>query len=207
MAKSVEIHPEQIRRHYASLSDDALLELDPDDLTEIGRQYYEVEMASRRLRGASLADPAATRPVFSEDDLDSDWAKDEVCAFAQPVRPGTDSAGDAATVMEALEKSHIPCRIAQEHVESRPSSGYDEYRVMVPARYALEASSILDRDIFNANLEAEWRAHFAELTNAELIAVDTEVLFAGLVDRIERVKRAYADEVQRRGLARNVSGA
>lgn len=69
---------------------------------------------------------------------------------------------------------------------------------MVPGGLNLEAASVLDKEIFNAEVEAEWRAHFAVLTDEELLGVDQEILFGGLLDRIERVRRAYDEEVTRR---------
>jgi hypothetical protein len=62
----------------------------------------------------------------------------------------------------------------------------------------VEAASVLDKEIFNAEIESEWRAHFAVLTDEELLGVDTELLFRGLRDRIERVRRAYGQEIARR---------
>lgn len=208
MAKSVEIDPEKLRQHYASLSDDALLDLNRSDLTDLGRQYYDVEMASRRLRADSPSpEPVETRPVFDSEPGEASGTEYDACVFAQTIRPGVDAGGDTATVMNALSNARIPCKMIQEHVEPKPSAPYDEYRVMVPIRFAPEASSILDRDIIYADLESKWQAHFAELTDAELIDVDPENLFAGLVDRIERTKRAYDEELRRRGLARRVSRA
>jgi hypothetical protein len=53
-------------------------------------------------------------------------------------------------------------------------------------------------EIFNAEIEAEWRNHFAVLADEDLFKVNKEILFGGLVDRVERVRRAYDEEVARR---------
>ena len=73
-----------------------------------------------------------------------------------------------------------------------------EYRVVVPAGMNLEATSVLDKEIYNAEIEAEWRNHFAVLTDEEFFGVNKEILFGSLEDRIERIRRAYDDEVSRR---------
>jgi hypothetical protein len=69
---------------------------------------------------------------------------------------------------------------------------------MVPAPLNLKATSILDKEIFNPQLEADWRRHFQSLTDRELGELNPSVICAGLVDRIARLKRAYNDEVTRR---------
>jgi predicted ATPase len=75
---------------------------------------------------------------------------------------------------------------------------FDEYRALVPASLNLKAISVLDKEIFNADLEADWRAHFAELSQEELRALNPEIICAGLRDRVERLTRAYTDEIARR---------
>lgn len=42
-------HPDSLRKHLGTLSDDALLETNPEDLTEEARAVYEAELASRNL--------------------------------------------------------------------------------------------------------------------------------------------------------------
>jgi hypothetical protein len=69
---------------------------------------------------------------------------------------------------------------------------------MVPGRWMLEAQSVLDQGIFNQEVEDQWKAHFQMLSDEELRAVDPQVLFGGLRDRIERVTRAYRDELAQR---------
>ncbi len=69
---------------------------------------------------------------------------------------------------------------------------------MVPAPLTLKATSILDKEIFNPQLEADWRVHLESLTDTELADLNPDVICAGLLDRIGRLKRAYNDEVSRR---------
>ena len=62
----------------------------------------------------------------------------------------------------------------------------------------LNAISVLDKEIFNAELEADWRTHFAALSDEQLHALKPEVICAGLPDRVERLTRAYHDEIAKR---------
>jgi len=197
MAEFVEIHPEQIRSHYASMSDEALLALDRNDLTDIGRQFYDVEIASRKLE-IQPPDRKRDETTFAVNAINPDWMN-PVCVFEQLSRGAADS---AATVVDALNKARIPCNLILEHVEPEPTVPYDVYRVMVPAHLELVAASVVDRDVFNTDTELKWRAHFAEVNDAELIAMDPDLLFGALLDRVERVKRAYREELIRRNLVR-----
>jgi hypothetical protein len=71
---------------------------------------------------------------------------------------------------------------------------------MVPGKLNMRATSVLDREIFNAEFEANWKTHLEALSDEELRAMNPEVAFCGLFDRIERVNRVYEEEVARRRL-------
>jgi hypothetical protein len=62
---------------------------------------------------------------------------------------------------------------------------------MVPAAFSLKASSVLDRHLFNPELEETWRTHFDELSDEELRRLNSDDLCAGLLDRAARLKRVY----------------
>ena len=49
----MEIDPEQLRRQYAELSDEGLLSIDRNDLTELAQHYYDAEVAARGLDSES----------------------------------------------------------------------------------------------------------------------------------------------------------
>ena len=49
---------EDFRQHYAGLSNEGLLEIDPDELVEVARVCLEEEIARRGLNDAASADPA-----------------------------------------------------------------------------------------------------------------------------------------------------
>jgi hypothetical protein len=76
------------------------------------------------------------------------------------------------------------------------------WRVLVPGKLVHRATSVLDRDIFNAEFEAGWRTHLEILSDEELRVMDPEYAFCGLYDRLERINRAYDEEAERRHLKR-----
>ncbi len=73
-----------------------------------------------------------------------------------------------------------------------------ELRVMVPGGRTLEATSVLDKAIFNPEAEADWRTHLEELSEEDFAAIDPDVICAGFLDRAARLKQAYEDEHARR---------
>ena len=69
---------------------------------------------------------------------------------------------------------------------------------MVPGNLNQRATSILERDIFNAEFEAEWKTHLEMLSDEEVYAMDPKAAFCGLFDRVERVTRVFDEEIARR---------
>ena len=69
---------------------------------------------------------------------------------------------------------------------------------MVPAALILKATSVLDKAIFNPGIEADWKTQLASLSDDELRELSADDICAGLIDRVERLRRAYESEVARR---------
>ena len=200
MSPAVELDPEDLRRHYAMLSDEALAALDRSELVEVARQVYDHELRTRRL----TSDPDEDEPDNSELDhvagLKPRWLDDAACAAVFASYHGGNSGSDAERARDVLEDAGIPCYIDVQKTERSDgdTKSQSEFRLLVPGKLNLEAVSLLDKEIFNAELEAEYRTHFGQLSDEELRAVKPEVLLAGLSDRIERLTRAYNEEVARR---------
>jgi hypothetical protein len=197
----VRIDPQDFERYYASLSDEGLRSIDRDQLTGQAQERYDAEVA---LRGIDLTAPEDGEPL--EIDEEPDWLPDAAVALSYTAYPGSTSASDAATARAVLREAGIPCHISINELEPGPPSGEPppqrlEYQLMVPGALNLQAASVLDVEIFNADVEAEWAAHFQALTDGELAALSPEVICAGWEDRIVRLKRAYAAEMVRRGFA------
>jgi hypothetical protein len=130
-----------------------------------------------------------------------EWLEEAGCACTFYSQPGSqtapDTAGDACA---ALDAAGIPCHLAMHKIDPpsvAPPTRY-EYRLMVPGNLSMQAASVLDKEIFNSEVEAEWKVFFESLSDEELRAVDTEELFSGLRDRIERAARAYQEELKTR---------
>jgi hypothetical protein len=209
------IDPEDFRRHYAMLSDQALFALNRTDLIEVARACYDEEVARRksaRLQEEQSAQDSDDAPTSLDDqvefddefDIDTepapDWLDDAACACAFSVNPGASNPPDLAKARAALRAAGIPCHITMEQIEAPQDAPRtrSEYCVMVPGALNLHATSVLDRDLFNPDQEANWRAHLDALSDEELRKLSPDVFCAGLLDRAARLKKAYQDEVARR---------
>jgi hypothetical protein len=195
-----------LRRHFASLSDEALRAVNRAELVDAALKCYDEEVAQRQPARRQATAPPRETPAPEEEEqpaaelavgasAEPGWMEKAACVCTFVYVPEGDAAVQADEARQVLEDAGIPCRISLE--KSRDGS---EYRVLVPDAHNLEAVSILDREIFNSKLEAEWRAHFEVLSDDELHALDPEVICEGLLDRAERLRRAYEDELNRRGL-------
>ena len=199
----MQINLDDLREHYQSLTDDELLEINPDDLTEAARSCYDAEVARRGLfadqEPASEAE-SDEEPQDSDAAADPGWLADAAVACSYTSVPGSNAASDADHARDVLQAAGIPCQISVLENDPNNADGptFPEFRVMVPGALNLKATSILDKEIFNVGLEAEWRSHFEALTDAQLRALTPDVICAGLADRIARLKRAYNDELSRR---------
>lgn len=182
---------EYLRQHYASLSDEALLEINREELVEAAQKCYNGELAAR---GLGSAEPVGDKP---------DWLDEASEVYSRIDAPGTAPGGDLADARDALESAGIPCYLERSDVpaEDRASAKPAQvWRLMVPGNLNLHATSVLERDIFNAEFEDQWKTHLEMLSDAELQAMDPQDTFCGLFDRIERVTRAFDEEIARRGL-------
>ena len=188
------IDPKYLREQYASLSDEALMAINRADLVETAQRCYDDELARRRV----------TRPAPGEDDK-PDWLEDASEVFSRVDRPGALPADDIADARDALQAEGIPCyldlaELPKAEEAPAPNPPTHVWRVMVPGNLNLRATSVLDRDIFNADFEAEWKTHLETLSDDEVLEMNPEVVFCGLFDRVERVSRAYDEEIARRKL-------
>jgi hypothetical protein len=197
----MKLNIEDLRRHYASLSDEALREIDRGELVEMARACYDYEMAQR--------EPGKVIRTTAPDELDEagieegldlagdtpDWAADAACVLSFASLTGRTAAEDARVV---LENAGVPCYLELCDVEpDDPPPLQTEYRVMVPSGLSMRATSVLDIEIYNEKTEAGWRAHFEALPDGELFG-KKEILLGGLLDRVARISKAYDEEVARR---------
>jgi hypothetical protein len=215
----LQVNPEDLRHYYTSLSDEALLELDRATLTEVAQRCYDDELAQRKLSSRNAkssvdSHAAVTQPeqedggdeIDDEFDIDAqpkpDWLDDAAYACSFAYSPGDVSADDAKKARAVLLAAGIPCHVAEEKIAKalyEPQVRY-VYAVMVPGALNLEAISVLAKEIFNPRDEAEWKVHFETLSDEELRAMNSATICAGLLDRMNRLKRTYDAEIARRKL-------
>jgi hypothetical protein len=187
------IDPNQYRRHYDSLSDEALLEINPNDLNDEAQACHAEEIERRGLTSNTAAPDA--------DEESPEWLDEAACACTFAGYQGDNSAAEAETAREILVNAGIPCFITTREAETPAGSRtHYDYSVMVPGALNLQATSLLDRAIFNVQLEDDWRIHFEALSDDQLNALSPEVICAGLRDRVTRLERVYQEELEKRRL-------
>lgn len=133
----MEISTEDYRRHYDSLSDAALLEIDSSQLVESARVCYEAELAARGI--------APKAPAEAE----------ILSATGTPLDPGQElvpiamfeTVGEADLARAMLESGGIP-------------SGFDKtgLTLLVPASLADDANEILNSELTDEELAAQAEA-------------------------------------------------
>ena len=193
----MQIDLEALRRHYASLSDEALSEIDRSDLVDLARQCYDVELARRHV---NQTEGRSTFRAASVDRPDaSDWLDGAACVCTFPVSSVHNPNYDDTPARTVLESAGIPCHLELCQVAPDPEPApQSEYRLMVPGEFNLEASCVLNKEIYNERMVDGWRAHLTTLSDEQLLAATDDDLYGDLVDRLERMKRAYDEEVARR---------
>jgi len=149
----VQIDPEDFKRHYALLSDDALLEIDCDELVEAARVCYDAELAERNL----------ALPVTEEIALTPDQGGNHALGQTEdgPQLVGTFlSLEDANLARGLLLSADIPCSLENEYMAQR--SGNGALRLMVPASAYDRACEILESEISEEDVIAQAGAGAAE---------------------------------------------
>lgn len=136
----MDVNLDDFRRHYESLSDQALLDLKRDDLIETARDLYDQELAARGL----------TRPVTPDSTADP--------ATAPALDPGTqlvtaaefDQLGEARLALALLQAAEIPSTITEDHAGG--------FRLVVPADHEEQAIEILATPLSDEELAAQAEA-------------------------------------------------
>src|SRR5271165_6171543 len=169
----MQLDPEFLRRHYASMSDEEIQAVDRADLVEGAQRIYDEEV--RRRKSSEPTRPS--RPRYQpEEDIEpaTDWLDDAAEAYANYARHGAIPAPEAVHARDVLEAAEIPA-----HIELYEEPGPDceqkyRWRVLVPGKLIHRATSVLDRDIFNAEFEAAWKTHLEMLSDAELRVMEPQ---------------------------------
>ena len=141
------VDPEEIRRWYASLSDEALLSVDHRELTDLAQQVYSQELVSRGLQPR----PAPNQAVDDQSPL-ADLAL--MGTFLYPV--------EAKVAHALLVDAGIPCYLQNEHTLSAVWSWayvLGGFRLVVPKLNEEQAlalfKSALDHEGVNIATESD----------------------------------------------------
>jgi hypothetical protein len=191
---------EYLRQHYAALSDEALLAIDRAELVDSARKCFDEEFGRRELNTRRTVRRAEPRPK-APSPQEPDWHEEAAEVYSR-VDSHCGPSPEVMSAREALEAAGIPCHLEESVIPEDRSVTPEQHqwRVMVPGKLNMHAASILDRDLFNADIEANWKNHLETLSDEEVLAMDPAEVFCGLFDRIERVTRAYDEEIARRKL-------
>jgi hypothetical protein len=138
-ASSLEIEPEELRRYYAELSDEGLLSINRNDLTELAQPYYDDEIAGRGLHDESSSD------------VETDAGHEELVVVETFVSPE-----EAALGRALLRSAEIPAYLENELTSAW--TGIGGLRLMVPRSIFEQAKEILETRISEDELAAQAEA-------------------------------------------------
>lgn len=137
----MDIDPEEIRRGYAEMSDEGILSLDREDLTDLARKYYDHELERRGLQPEPEKQPETPQPNST----------DELVAVETYL-----SLEDAEIGRGLLQSAGITAYLDNE--VSVGITGAGGLRLMVPASVAEQALEILESPISDEELAAQAEA-------------------------------------------------
>jgi hypothetical protein len=136
----VDVKAEEIRRHYESLSDEALLDIDPAELVAAARTCHADEMSRRGL----ISESSEGEDNSPAPDSAAATATEELVCVVE-----YDYLDEADLARGLLEAAEIPASL-----ESEPGV----VRLMVPAGLAEQALSMLAAPLSDEELEAHAEA-------------------------------------------------
>ena len=176
------------QRHYRSLSDGELLELDRRELVDGARAAYDQELARRGIAAQSPAAPAR----FEEDGVSEEFV--EAGAFH--------SLDDANMARAMLESAEIPAEVGRGAIAGLAGPGV--LRIMVPASCVDEARDLLEPFYEDANkavvqrwLQEEWTPEGEDLIDFSVAVEDA------IADR-DRVAVRFRVDARRPGTREKV---
>ncbi len=138
------LDPQELKRQYAQLSDEALLAMNRDELVEAARHVYDAEVEERGLITAPAAaaegEPAAAAAATP--------AQEELAEVAIYY-----SIEEARIARQLLRSAEIPCDIANE-----PNWQIDGIKLLVPKSMVEDAKAVLNTEMSEEELAAQAEA-------------------------------------------------
>ena len=148
----MQVDLDDFRHRYAELSDEALLELDRDELVDLARDCYDAELARRGLRRSSSSPPAT-----------------EVQDHGELVEAAIFSSSSEADLARALlESAAIPCYLENELGGKDYLRAIEGFRLFVPAQLLEDARDVLGAPVSDEELIAQAEAEPAPSEGKEL---------------------------------------
>jgi hypothetical protein len=131
--------PDDLRRHYDRLSDQALLDIKSEDLTDVARDILQQELETR---GLAKPAPKADADVLERVAPQAGEALAVVAEF--------DNLSEARMAMDALQSASIPAAISED--------GMGGYRLSAPASLEEQALALLLTPLSEEELAAQAEA-------------------------------------------------
>ena len=135
------VDPDDLRQYYSALSDEALLAIDRADLINMAQNFYDEEIARRRLHEPRHVTEAASPEevgdvdyAVSDDGEKPGWLDEAVEAFSRVDLPGTAPGREVEQARDVLEAAGIPCYVDfyVEETEIGVSDPSHRWQVLVP---------------------------------------------------------------------------
>ncbi len=158
----MQVDPEEFRRRFDGLSDDALLEVNPDELVEVAQDLYYAELERRGLieeSGDEEAEPAEGKPNDPADDL--------------VLAAEFGSAQEAAFGRSLLKSANIPV-YSQADFSGILAATEEDAKVYVPSSYLEQAKELLASPLTDEDLAAQAEAAGEESESEEAETDDGE---------------------------------
>jgi hypothetical protein len=137
----MKLDPVELHKQYESLSDDALLAMNREDLVDLARQIYDEEVESRGLGSPASVDAESSK-------LPENESGEEMVEAAV-----YDSRSEARLAKSFLLSAEIPCELENElALDDAP------LRLLVPASLLDQALDVLSAEISEEELAAQAEA-------------------------------------------------
>ncbi|MGA7237337.1 MAG: hypothetical protein WBY44_16750 [Bryobacteraceae bacterium] len=136
---------DDFRRLYSSLNDEALLNIDRDELVPVAQQVYDAELSARGLDALAEEEEAApTQNAFGENLV-------EIAAFDNP--------SEASVARSLLRIAEIPCMLSTDlPLTSSVLNVATDVKLFVPPEFVDQANEVLDHEISDEDLAAQAEA-------------------------------------------------
>lgn len=147
----MQIDPEEFRRRFDDLSDDALLEVDRDQLVDAAQEIYDAELERRGLLEDTEESEGSEEETAPEDGSPNS-PQDEMVLAAE-----CGSMQEVQFARSLLRSAGIPTYV-QTDFSGVLAATVEDTRVYVPASYLEQAQEILATPLSDEELEAQAEA-------------------------------------------------